>query len=262
MRGVVFKKTERVGAGHHQSGNAVVEGGFQLFGIDDSVVGGNVHHLIARQRGGGGVGAVCGIGDEDLCLVVALVPVIGGNEHDARELSVGARHGLEREGFHARDFTELLLEFPDDLKGALRIMSGSAQLRHERMQGGEARQCGHLFHELGIIFHGAGAEGIKVSVHREVEPGKARKMTHHVQFRQFGQTGTLLAEQGRRKHVGRPPGRSARHDSEAAGTGLREDCFHYMPPLSSEAIISQRMPICSRLCFSVQATSSTLSMPL
>ena len=54
----------------------------------------------------------------------------------------------------------------------------------------------------------------------------------------------------------------AGYNPNAAGAGLFKQRFHYMPPRSSEAIISQRMPICSRLCFSVQARSSTLSMPL
>ena len=188
--------------------------------------------------------------------------MVGGNEHDAGKFAVGSGHGLERKGFHAGDFTELLFKFPDYLKRSLRIPPRPAQLGHERVQAGEPGQRCCVFREFGVIFHGAGAERVEVAVYRVIEAGKPGEMAYHIQFGKFGQARSLLAEQGGGQHVGGPFGGLAGYNPNAAGAGLFKQRFHYMPPRSSEAIISQRMPICSRLCFSVQARSSTLSMPL
>ena len=84
-------------------------GGAQRIEIDAAVrAGGDVHHLIAAHCCGGRVGAVGGVGHDDLRAVkIAAVGVIGLDEQNARELTVRARRGLERDSVHAEDLAKL-----------------------------------------------------------------------------------------------------------------------------------------------------------
>ena len=250
---------QSVGAGHHQTGHILAvlgNGRDQGFRVHHAVAGFDVHGLKPGQGGGGRIGAVRRVRDEHLFAVAALGLVVGGDELDARELAVGPGHGLEGEGLHAREFAQPALGVIEALQRALRAGRPARKLGQHRVQAAEAGQRGHVFGELGIVLHGAGAKRIKIGVHTVVELGKPGEVTHHVQFRAFGQAGRSLAQQVGGQHL-RGLGRLGFYlPGATAGHGFGEDGFHSRPPT-----VSARKPIWRRLLNSVQASSSTFSMP-
>ena len=68
-----------------------------------------VLHLVAADGGGGGIGAVRGVGDEHLAARIALRLVIGAGQQDAGELAMRAGRRLQRDGVHAGDFDQRIL---------------------------------------------------------------------------------------------------------------------------------------------------------
>ncbi len=130
------------------------------------------------------------------------------------------------------------------------------KLGQHRVQPRKARQGGGGLGELGVVLHGAGAEGIEIPVHAEVAAGQLREVADHVQFAQLRQAGRRRAQQAGGEHVrGRAAGLIG-PDALAAGRGLGEQGLH-----KRLRIMSTRMSICSRVFFSVQAMSRTLSSP-
>jgi len=120
-----LEQPQGVGAGHHQARHLVVQHLFQFVGVDHPVFGFNGDDIVAGDGRRSWVGAVGGVGHDDLGLFVALVVVVGGHEHDARQFAVGAGHGLQGEGVHAGDLGQQLLSFVQHLQRALGHVSCS-----------------------------------------------------------------------------------------------------------------------------------------
>ena len=162
LQDVGVEEAQGVGVGEHEGGHIGAHGGPQGLQVHAPLgVGGHVHHREAAHGGGGGVGAVGGVGDDHLgpggvppALVVLLHHQQGG------ELPVGPGGGLEGHGLHAGDLAQELLRQIEHLQAAL---DGVGAL--EGVDAGEAGQGGHLVIHLGVVLHGAGAQGVEPVVH-------------------------------------------------------------------------------------------------
>ena len=260
-RQMQLQQAQGVGVGHHQTGHLVGilgHGFFKGGGVHHAVTRRHVDDLEARQHGRGGVGAVGRVGDEHLGAVAALGLVVGGNELDAGIFAVGPGHGLEGEGLHARDLAQPPFGIIQALQGTLGQFAG--KLGQQGMHAGKARQGGHVFRELGVVLHGAGAKGIEIGIHAVVELGQIGEVAHHVQLGALGQARRALAQQGFGQHL-RGAGRVVVHrqgqtGSAAAFYGFGKDGFHSRPPS-----FSTMASTCARVLHSVQASKSTSSMP-
>ncbi len=111
--------------GEHEGGGLVVDLLRELLNVDHAVhVRAQVFYLIAADGGGGGVGAVRGVGDEYAAARIAFRLVVSAGEQDAGELAMRARGGLQRDGIHAGDFDERFFECAQHPKRALRQRFG------------------------------------------------------------------------------------------------------------------------------------------
>ncbi len=130
-----------------------------------------------------------GVGNDDLGPGRILpVGVICLDEQQAGELAVSARRRLEGHAVHAGDLTQQLLRLCIGLQAALDRLH-----RLERMDLGKAGQRRHVLVDLGVVLHGAGAQGIEPVVDA-VDP--------------LGQGG-IVAGQLRLRHMGQVQGRGA-----------------------------------------------------
>ena len=89
---VAVEHAERVRVGEHQAGDVLVGLGAQVLDVDAAVlVGADLDDLVAAHRHRRRVGAVRGVGGQDLRALVAAVLVVGAREQDAGELAVAIR---------------------------------------------------------------------------------------------------------------------------------------------------------------------------
>jgi hypothetical protein len=79
-----------------------------------------------------------------------------------------------------------LLQLMDNPQAALGQKPAAPQLGQQGMQPGEPWQTAHHFAELGIVFHGAGAQGIGAHVHPEVHAAELGVMPHQIDFSHLG----------------------------------------------------------------------------
>ena len=171
----------------HQCPQALA--GLAAGGIGDVVEGdsavrqrGQLDDLIARHGGGGGVGTVATVRNEDDAALGAPADVIGANEHHARQLAGGAGAGLQGHAGQPRDLLQPFLKSVDQLQVALHQGVG----RHG-VTVGEAGQPRDLLVEPGVVLHGAGAERIDAVVHAVVPLGEAREVADDFHLAQLGQ---------------------------------------------------------------------------
>ena len=88
-----------------------------------------VFDLVAADGRGGGVGAVRGVGNQNLAARIALRLVPGADEQNAGELAMRAGRGLQRDRVHAGDFDQAALQQVDDFKNSLRERVGAVGMR-------------------------------------------------------------------------------------------------------------------------------------
>ena len=135
----VLEHAVRRRIGHHQRRQSIavlLRLRLQIGDVDVAVrVGGHDDDLEPGHHGAGGIRAVRGRRDQhDVALRVAARVVIRANRHQAGELALRARVGLQRDGRESGDFRERLLELADDLRITLHLLE-----RRERMHGGKLR---------------------------------------------------------------------------------------------------------------------------
>ena len=106
--------------------------------------------------------------------------MIGPDHRHAGELALRAGHGRETDPLHAGDVLEHLLQL-------VHAGEKSLGLGRERMAPQEFRQHGVGIAGLGVVLHGAGAQGIKMRIDREVELRQTREVPHHLQLGDLGQ---------------------------------------------------------------------------
>ena len=190
LEDVLVEDTDGVGVGQHQTGGVGADGRPQGVQVDAAVgAGGDVDDGEASHDGGGGVGAVGGVRDDDLRPGgVAAVLVVGLDEHQAGELTVGAGGGLHGHALHTRDLAQQRVDRVDRLQAALDGLDGL-----QRMDLGEAGQRGHGLVDLGVVLHRAGAEGIEAIVDTVHALGQGGIMTDQVILADMGKVQLALA---------------------------------------------------------------------
>ena len=161
-RGV--EQPERVRVGQHQAGDVVAGLRLEVVDVDAAlVVRPDLDHLVARHRHRRRVGAVGGVGGQDLGPRLAAVGVVGTGEQDARQLAVGPGARLERDVRQAGDLRQRGLQLPHQPQRAL----GAARVL-ERMQAGVPRQRGDPLVQLRVVLHRARPERVEAGVEVEV----------------------------------------------------------------------------------------------
>ena len=109
---------------------------------------------------------------------------------------MGPGQRCQADGPGAGNLGKEILEAVHDGEGALRGL--------RRLQGvdlGEAREPGNFLVPLGVVLHGAAAEGVETRVDAEVELAEAREVAHQAQFPDFGDV-QLAAEEVVVRQVG------------------------------------------------------------
>ncbi len=99
-----FEDAQRVGIGDHERGDVLGDDALERRHIQHAAfVGADVLDRVAGDGGGGGIGAVRGIGNQDLLARIAALFEQRANQQDAGQLAVRAGRGLQRDGVHAGD---------------------------------------------------------------------------------------------------------------------------------------------------------------
>ena len=159
------------------------------------------------EVGGGGVGAVGAVGDQDLGAFFALVAEVGGGDEQGGEFALSAGGGLEADGVEPGDLGQVVLKFEEDLEHALERGFGLVGVEVQ-----EAGQAGQALVSLGVVLHGTGAKRVEVGVDRHVGDGEVRVVADDVELAEFGQRGggggqVAGGQQVCRGGLGRRPGR-------------------------------------------------------
>ena len=222
LQDVPVKNPHRVGVGQHQTGGVRPHGAAQGLHIHAAVfAGGDVHHREARHDGGGRIGAVGGVGDDDLGPGGVVPPgVVRLDEQQAGELAVGPGGGLEGHGVHAGDLPQELFGFVENLQTALDRLLGL-----EGVNLGE--QGGHVLVDLGVVLHGAGAQGVEAVVHPVDPLGQGRVVAGQLRLGDVGQVQGLRpgTGEGDLRHV------AGGHQGQVlAGSALFKNQLHVSTP--------------------------------
>ena len=215
---VLVEETERVGVGQHQAGDlarVVVDLRPQVVHLDAAaLVGGHLDHLVAGHRHRCRVGAVRGVGRQDLGPLFAPLGVEGAGEQQAGELAVRAGRGLQADVRQAADLRQRLLQQPHQLQralSALGILCG--------VQARVTRQRRDPLVEPRVVLHRAGAERVETAVEVEVATREPVEVADDLRLGDLRQPRRLLAQQlgrdqlgerrlghfGGRQHGGAPP---------------------------------------------------------
>ena len=129
------------------------------------------------------------VGHEDLVAFgVAAGAVVGADHQDAGQLAVRAGRRLERDGVHAADLDERLLELPQQLERALGDLVG-----RQRVERGEAGQPGGPLVDLGVALHRARAERVEARVDRVVQLRQVDEVADDLGLVELGQGRRLRA---------------------------------------------------------------------
>ncbi|MBA7690371.1 hypothetical protein ES703_98897 [subsurface metagenome] len=195
---LVFEQPQGVGLGEHHARHFSAELALQVSKIHPSPgVGDHLQRLVAGHDHAGGIGAVGRVGDNH---ILAAGPpglmILTHNEH-THQLPLGARRRLEGEPTHAGDLYQGLLEPVHQSQGTL-----AARFQLPGMQSAESGQLRHGVIHLGVVLHGAAAQGIEVLVHVVVPGGQSDEVAHHLRLGDFRQLGRGLAQQVGGQYVG------------------------------------------------------------
>ena len=167
------------GVGEHERGGVLVHHAGEFREVHHALrVRLEVGHLIAADRGGGGVGAVRRVRDQDLLARVALALVIRADKQDAGELAVRAGGGLQRDGVHAGDLDEAVLQELHDAEATLR-----QRLRLIGVRVGDAIERRDRLVHARVVLHGATAQRIHAEVDGVVPGGEAGEVANDLDLR-------------------------------------------------------------------------------
>ena len=187
---IPLKQAQRIRIGQHQRRHVIREAASKLRQIDEAVrVGLQLHHLKPGQRRRGGIRPMGGIGNEDRGAVLPFGAMVGADHFQSGQLPLRAGRRLQGEGMHPGDLAQQLLQLIEEAQQPL-----GARGRVQRVHVGEPRPRGDPVIELGVVFHGAGAQRVEVGIDRKIALRQPGVMPHHVQFRGLRQSGRLPAQ--------------------------------------------------------------------
>jgi len=198
---VLVEEAERVGVGQHQAGDLLGDLGAEVVHLDPTaLVGRHLHDLVTGHRHRGRVGAVGGVGGQDLGPPFAAVGVVGAGQQQAGKLAVGAGRGLEADVRQAADLAQRALQQPHQLQrslGALRVLG--------RVQASVAGQRRHTLVQTRVVLHRAGAERVEAGVEVEVAAREPVVVADDLRLGDLRQAGRLGAQQLRRDQLRQRP---------------------------------------------------------
>ncbi len=248
---VLVEEPERRGVRQHQPGRLLVDLRAQVLDVDvPACIGLDVRQLVAGHRHARRVRPVRGVGDHDFAtpLVLSSLGEVRVHQHQAGELALRARRGLERDGVEPGDLGQRLLELDAETQRSLHAI-----LLLERVEIAEPGQRGQPFIHARVVLHRARAERVEAGVNAEVARRELGEVTEQVRL------GDLRKARRRRppqltRNLGHGQIQARRSTCSAAGTGLLED---QLQPASTSA----RRSISAGVRRSVTATSRTSSIP-
>ena len=188
---LVLEHAQRARVGEHQRGGVRAERGPQGVEVDPAVrVRPHGPRCEADHGRGGGVRTVGAVGDDHDVPLFALSArmVVGACHEHAGQLPVGTGSGLEADRGEAADLAQELRQQPLELEAAL-----AHRHRVERVGTGQARQAGGPLVQLGVVLHGARAEGIEADVDGVVQPAQPVEVADQVELADLRQPRRLHA---------------------------------------------------------------------
>ncbi len=189
---VLVEHPQGVGVGEHQPGDVFVQELFEHLEVNAAArVASHQDRCVARHDNACGIGAVRRVGDEDAPGVAPVRQVMGTDDEQAGELSVGAGRGLQRRAREAGDLGQPALELVHQLERAL-----GQRLRLIRVEAGEALEARGRLVDPRVVLHRAGAERVAAAVHAEVEARQPGEVAHEVDLAHL--------RQARRRRAARP----------------------------------------------------------
>ena len=151
-----FENAQRIGVRDHQPGHVFGDGFLQRRKIQQALfVRPDVFHHVARDGRRGRVGAVRGVGNQDLLARVALLFEQRADQQDTRQLALRARRRLQRDRIHAGDLQQRGFKERHHFHCALR-----QRFRLIRMRPRQTFRARHEFVHARIVFHGAGSQRV------------------------------------------------------------------------------------------------------
>ena len=137
------------------------------------------------------------VGNDNIAPPGAFRVVVFAHDQHPHQLPLGTGRRLQSEPIHPGDGFQRLLQPVHQLQRSLGVIRALARV--QPAETGPGRQC--VVH-LGIVLHGAAAQGIKVPVHMVVFDGKTDVMPQYFRLGNLGQLRGFIAQQVRRKQLG------------------------------------------------------------
>ena len=108
--------------------------------------------------------------------------MVGADDQNTGQFSVSSCGWLKGDSIEPTDLAQPLLGFVHQSQGPLHGLN-----RLKWVDLAETRQAGNRFVDLGVIFHGAGSQGIEPGIHCMVQLGDIHKVAHDFIFRYLDQ---------------------------------------------------------------------------
>ena len=131
------------------------------------------------------------VGNDDTgTLGVATQQVVLAHHHESGELAMCTGKGCQGEVGQAGELAQCACRMVVDGQRTLHAL-----LILQGVQTAEGGVVGYLFVDLGVVLHGAAAQGVEACFHTEVLVRHVGVVAHHIQFAHLGELGRSLAKQ-------------------------------------------------------------------
>ena len=160
FKNLLFKQTQSVGIGKHESGQVFIRHAFKRLEIDQSPrIGRNLYHLETGHGRAGRIGPVTRVGYHQAGTVLTAGLVPGAHDQQPGEFTLCPRNRLKTDAVHPRYLAKNVLHFPQYLEHSL-----YHPVRQQGVQTGKTGQTGNILPQPGIVLHSAASERVKPGV--------------------------------------------------------------------------------------------------
>ena len=181
---LLLEQPQGVGVGQHQADHALIADRLERDQIDIApLIRGELDRLETAHSHRGRVGAVGAVGDQHLGPVeIAPGQVIGPHHQHPGKFAVRPSRRVEADPGKTRNLFERFLQSIHQLQAAL-----GQPVRLQGMAAGKALQGRGGFIDFGVVFHGTGAQRVKMAVDAEILLRQAHIVTDQLQLADFRQ---------------------------------------------------------------------------